>query len=59
MNNKTFAFKLAEKKVTKDSKKTQWKARDGVAVAGCTDAGPFIGNYRWPSGSVRDAGMYC
>jgi hypothetical protein len=41
MEKKTFAFKLADKS-TKGAGK--WKARDGVAVAGCTEV--RFGNYR-------------
>jgi hypothetical protein len=33
--SKLFAFKLAEKKA-KEVKPAQWKARDGVATAGCS-----------------------
>lgn len=39
MNNekKLFAFKLAEKNVTNSGQDNgKWKARDGVAIAGCT-----------------------
>ena len=61
MKNKSFAFKLAGKnRSSSESKKTQWKAREGLAVAGCTDAGPFIGNYRaYDSWGNRDSGIYC
>ena len=34
MEKKTFAFKLADKSAKSDGK---WKARDGVALAGCTE----------------------
>ncbi|UMR28789.1 hypothetical protein MJ904_16840 [Massilia sp. MB5] len=33
--NKLFAFKLAEKKA-QAKPQAQWKARDGVATAGCS-----------------------
>ncbi|WP_293631430.1 hypothetical protein [Shewanella sp. CG12_big_fil_rev_8_21_14_0_65_47_15] len=55
-NKKLFAFKLAEKKQLSNvssQKNDQFKAREGVAIAGCTD----------PTGRglVRfsDTGMYC
>ena len=47
---KLFAFKLAEKNQTVKTEQ-QWKARAGVAVAGCT--GP-VRNFRY-----SDSGMYC
>lgn len=56
-NKKVFAFKLADKKQTADAsneqKRKKFKARDGVAIAGCTDP-----SGRW---NVRysDNGMYC
>ena len=58
-NKKTFAFHLASKQKTDK----QWQVRDGVAVAGCTDAGRFgnpresidvFGNYRG-----QDRGYFC
>ncbi|EKE87650.1 hypothetical protein [Idiomarina xiamenensis] len=53
-NKKLFAFKLAEKKqATQMKSQKQFKAREGVALAGCTD----------PSGNFNvrydDNGMYC
>lgn len=52
---KLFAFKLAEKKAVVAKPETQWKARDAVAVAGCT--GPDArSNSR--NGS-SDAGIWC
>jgi len=50
---KLFAFKLAEKKqeVTAD---TKWKAREGVATAGCSGR-DARGHGRWG----RDTGMLC
>lgn len=56
-NKKVFAFKLADQKqnniTNNQSKNKQFKARDGVAIAGCTD--PF------GRGMVRysDSGLYC
>lgn len=57
---KLFAFKLAAKE---DAKKEadadlQWKARDGVAVAGCTDY-RFPGNLRYDGAQGADRGIYC
>lgn len=50
MEKKTFAFKLAEKSPRDTGK---WKARDGVAVAGCTD-------FRFPNNlRYSDNGVYC
>jgi hypothetical protein len=51
---KLFAFKLADKQ---DKATPKWKARDGVSLAGCTDAtgdGDFRG-----FGHVRDSGVFC
>ncbi len=61
-NNKTFAFKLAEKKQVsnKPDCNEKWKARDGISLAGCTTDSVFAGEYRWPSqNGRRDSGMYC
>lgn len=55
MEKKTFAFKLADKNVSKNSK---WRAREGVSVAGCTDY-LFPDNLRYSVGSGRDNGAYC
>lgn len=58
---KLFAFKLAAKE---DAKKesatpdTPWKARDGVAVAGCTDY-LFPDNLRYTGARGADNGAYC
>lgn len=58
---KLFAFKLAAKEDAKQEqvKDAQWKGRDGVAIAGCTD-------YKWPGnlrytapGGAADRGVYC
>jgi hypothetical protein len=54
MEKKTFAFKLADKGA-KGARK--WKARDGVALAGCSEVGTF-GNYR-DSRRFADDGVYC
>lgn len=57
-NKKLFAFKLAEKKQQAhvfSQKNTQFKARDGIAIAGCTLAP--VGNGHAPRYS--DTGMYC
>ncbi|HEX9945966.1 MAG TPA: hypothetical protein VGA98_00340 [Allosphingosinicella sp.] len=54
MEKKTFAFKLADKTEKSASK---WNARDGIALAGCTEY-RFPGNYRY-AGSGADNGVYC
>ena len=56
-DQKLFAFKLAEKKQQEASKKTQWKAREGQAIAGCSEY-IFPGNYRYNFPS-NDGGAYC
>jgi hypothetical protein len=62
MNNdkKIFAFKLAEKKESQTEKAApaKWKAREGVSVAGCTDAAGN-GNYRYSKSVGTDNGVYC
>lgn len=55
MEKKTFAFRLADKSSPATGK---WKAREGVAVAGCTDY-LFPDNLRYSVGSGRDNGAYC
>lgn len=55
---KLFAFKLAEKETARKAPDVQanpgkWQARDGAAVAGCTDF-RFPGNLRY-----SDNGVYC
>jgi len=59
MNNdkKIFAFKLAEKK--EKAATAKWKAREGVALAGCTDV-TGDGDFRestFPRG--HDNGVFC
>ena len=54
-NKKTFAFQLASQQKTAN---TQWQARDGVAVAGCTDR-IGAGSYRYNKTGSRDGGVYC
>jgi hypothetical protein len=49
MEKKTFAFKLADKTPKGAGK---WKARDGVALAGCTEVVHM--NYR-----ESDTGVFC
>jgi hypothetical protein len=53
MEKKTFAFKLADKTPKGPGK---WQARDGVALAGCTEI--IHMNYRElkPNG---DTGVFC
>ncbi|WP_174999353.1 hypothetical protein [Rugamonas aquatica] len=50
---KLFAFKLAEKKAVAKAD-PQWKAREGVALAGCT--GP---DARAGRNGGRDNGIWC
>jgi len=56
---KLFAFKLADKQAADNKPATQWKVREGVAIAGCCDF-HNDGNLReddpWFG---RDAGIYC
>jgi len=54
MEKKTFAFKLADANA-KGARK--WKARDGVALAGCSEVGTF-GNWR-ESFKRADDWYYC
>jgi len=53
MERKTFAFKLADKKPSDTGK---WKAREGVALASCSDTRPPFGLYRY---NVGDNGAWC
>lgn len=54
-----FAFKLAEEQ-TQDAKPAQqWKVREGVSVAGCTDVYPEKGLYRAADRWNADGGIYC
>jgi hypothetical protein len=57
--HKLFAFKLATKQQEADKlqqppfRAKKWKAREGVAIAGCTD--PLeVGDYRY-----SDRGVWC
>ncbi len=52
---KSFAFKLAQKQAVAAKAAPQWKARDGVALAGCS--GPDARGDRYPRG--YDQGIYC
>jgi hypothetical protein len=60
---KLFAFKLAEKQEstrasTRSASPAAWKARDGVAVAGCSEVERF--QYRYTSTvNSRDTGQFC
>lgn len=56
---KLFAFKLAEKQVpTPPAPPVEWKARDGVALAGCSEVERF--QYRYSSTvNSRDTGQFC
>lgn len=54
-----FAFKLAEKQAQQAKPATEWKVRDGVAVAGCTDP-THTGDFRDTSRlNQADKGIYC
>ena len=53
MAKRTFAFKLAEKRPS-DPK---WKARDGLAIAGCSDP-TGMGDYRYKV-TTSDNGEWC
>lgn len=59
---KLFAFQLAEKqeKAQPAQPAQQWKVREGVAVAGCTDV-PSKHNdmYRMSTRWSEDGGIYC
>lgn len=57
---KLFAFKLAEQQAEKQAQPAaQWKVRDGVAVAGCTDPGHLFEPREVNSFNVADKGIYC
>ena len=54
---KVFAFKLAQATEKKDAK---WKARDGVAVAGCSLAELYPGFYDYRCRTYNgDFGPWC
>lgn len=54
-----FAFKLATKQqALVAQRETKWQAREGVALAGCSDPVGF-GDYRESNGYNRDGGVYC
>jgi hypothetical protein len=58
---KLFAFKLAVPQSAKPAgveSQDKWKAKEGVAVAGCT-LYKLTGDYRFGSGISRDGGIYC
>lgn len=54
-----FAFKLAEKQQQDTKPAQQWKVRDGVSVAGCTDPVPDSGLVRYSTTRAVDGGVYC
>ena len=55
---KLFAFKLAEKQAPTAPVPTEWKVRDGVAAAGCSEVERF--QYRYSSTiNSRDTGQFC
>ena len=53
MEKKTFAFKLADQGAKGSGK---WKAREGVALAGCSEVA--LGNWR-AHRRIGDDGIYC
>lgn len=54
---KLFAFELVKKQ--NDKPATQWQAREGVSVAGCSDP-THDGNWREPNRlGQNDKGIYC
>lgn len=57
--SKLFAFKLAEKQAPTNPV-AEWKVRDGVAVAGCTDPS-HTSDWRdtHPYTNRADQGIYC
>lgn len=55
-NKKIFAFKLAEKKDRAAT--TKWRAREGVALAGCTDV-TGDGDFRDSLPRGHDNGVFC
>jgi len=55
-----FAFKLADKQNQDAKPAQQWKVREGVAVAGCTDVPSLHNNmYRFSTQWSEDGGVYC
>ena len=57
--SKLFAFKLAGKQ-TSVKPAAEWKVRDGVAVAGCTDPShTFEPRDTHPYTNRADMGIYC
>lgn len=56
---KSFTFKVAKK----SENKTQWKAREGVAIAGCslvpTPFGPEPRTQGWRPHPAQDNGDWC
>ncbi len=55
MEKKTFAFRLADKSPRDTGK---WQAREGVALASCTDARPDLGFFKFNIGG-NDTGAWC
>lgn len=57
--SKLFAFQLAEQRQGEAKPAQQWKVRDGVAVAGCTDTGED-GVWKMATNwGGADSGFYC
>ena len=57
---KLFAFRVAKQQETKGSetRAEKWQVRDGVAIAGCSDA-TGEGDYRCSIFPGRDNGPWC
>lgn len=53
-NSKTFAFRLANRAV---SPKSNWKARSGSPIAGCSEV--QNSDYRYIGSRGADNGWYC
>ncbi len=58
---KTFAFKVAQKNQIKtESKNKQWKAREGISVAGCSGSVVFPDlEFALTDSWGRDLNMFC
>jgi hypothetical protein len=52
---KLFAFKLAETRDETRATQGQWKARDGLSVAGCTELQD--GSQEWRERSIGQGGV--
>lgn len=57
---KLFAFKLAQKQTAEAKPAMQWKVREGVAIAGCSDPsgeGHYRLDHEWYG--HHDQGFWC